>query len=605
MSHPRKRKSRENDEKEGKTREVKIRLDEEEKQQLEEQEEKVEFKPSLAPMHQQMMDVILGPYLEDDALDELKPQEKARLLYLMLYPDDVKGSDVLFFKSHQLLDNIIFIHKIFLHEHPQNRVSGDPGAFSKGYLKGRDTISFDEEEASHRDSRTGMFAGTGVFEDTVYYFTDEGFSGPVLTEPQGLLGLTTRVTDPLVTKAAVIEYLNHTISDKLSSLPEPIPAEFKDPRYTESMSEAFDYLLANGQLTLDYIDKRGVNVVLQDVQTYLKFPKVRKLIDQDIIQILDEEAMLILEKALRTEEKSVKYFLRNGTDLYTENEIIEWGNKNLVSIARLYHQPNVRKMIKFQIANGLEFDPIEMLEDPEIQVIRIANSFVKPVIFKLIESKYLSFHDFYDNFKLYDQILGNETVRDFLTKGIFSHDILQAFLKNNLGIVAFCQITSENPNLKSLLESNDISAIDLSMFIKKKGLEETLKAAELFVQCYATFKFSFLTFADIAKMTPPVRNTIRSTMQLLKEHKLDDFADFLIMQRQLTLPHIIQHGPEVILRVVEIANRPQNNEIIIQGGFLVPRIIEDTIADIARERQRLAQSAQDIKNPPEAKRKPS
>ncbi|MDP1608480.1 MAG: hypothetical protein Q8L98_04095 [Chlamydiales bacterium] len=105
----------------------------------------------------------------------------------------------LFLKKHDLLDDIEFLRKIFQHPCPQNRAMGDYTAIDKP---------------------------EGISEGQVYFWKN-GFGTGVLSEPQGLLGLTARNdgTALPITKEATVQYIRTLIDREKTKLEERIKTD--------------------------------------------------------------------------------------------------------------------------------------------------------------------------------------------------------------------------------------------------------------------------------------------------------------------------------------------------------------------------------------------
>jgi hypothetical protein len=142
-------------------------------------------------------------FILDDIIT-LKPIQARKTLqeirYLTLNLDgiekDVWGS------TRQLVD-------IIVHPYTQNRAQGDGNAYWHKALNGRPPIS--QEEIS--SCQTGVSNG-------IVYFYQSGFGSKILTEPQGLLGLTSRndSSAPEVTKESTLRYILKLIDNSISDL---------------------------------------------------------------------------------------------------------------------------------------------------------------------------------------------------------------------------------------------------------------------------------------------------------------------------------------------------------------------------------------------------
>lgn len=140
-----------------------------------------------------------------NAINELKPKLAIRALYAIL-GEEVTSRDFQIFISQGTLKSLQQITSILKHPYPQNRYHGDGGAYWKKVLNGRDPITQDEINSIQ----------SGVSHGLVYYYK-AGFGSEVLTEHQGLLGLTARNDDTSlpVTRDAVINYIQYLVKKEI------------------------------------------------------------------------------------------------------------------------------------------------------------------------------------------------------------------------------------------------------------------------------------------------------------------------------------------------------------------------------------------------------
>lgn len=196
----------------------------EKKLKTEEKEEKIE---ELSPLHKTMIDAaVIGPFIDDEALDQFNPSEKIKIFQMMQNvnePLSLSMQDILFFQNYKVLANILFIRDIFMHPYPQNRSSGDGGAVWAKEFKGDVLVDAEQVAACQ----------TGIYKGNVYFYTEHGISGPILTESQGLLGLTSTIKihsknqdeikeqialeSKTLTKENVVNYIDNIIKNKIEN----------------------------------------------------------------------------------------------------------------------------------------------------------------------------------------------------------------------------------------------------------------------------------------------------------------------------------------------------------------------------------------------------
>jgi hypothetical protein len=105
---------------------------------------------------------------------------------------EITEEEQTFLKKNDCLGGVEFLRTILKHPHPQNRAVGDP--------------------------TTGIVP-EGVKDEQVYFWNN-GFGTGVISEPQGLLGLSAGNdgTAPPITKKATIDYINVLINKEKTVL---------------------------------------------------------------------------------------------------------------------------------------------------------------------------------------------------------------------------------------------------------------------------------------------------------------------------------------------------------------------------------------------------
>lgn len=169
---------------------------------------KVTELPTLNAVQKSIVEATLN-YIFDDISSSMPASQVIRLLSSF---NSSSTRPLTYFTTKKWLieldvwDSVKQLRNLFLHPAPQNRYVGDDNAFRHKYLKGRDPITPEEMTACQ----------TGVHLKTVYYFKS-GFGSEVLTEPQGMLGLSARNdnTAPPATRMAVKHVINSLIEREI------------------------------------------------------------------------------------------------------------------------------------------------------------------------------------------------------------------------------------------------------------------------------------------------------------------------------------------------------------------------------------------------------
>ena len=142
-----------------------------------------------------------------DTIQELKPDLQIKIYSLLLSLPSASEQELnKMSREHKMNDEIKPLIDLLLHPFPQNRSNGDENAFASEILKGRDPVTPEEKEASQ----------TGVYKGNVYYF-ENGFGSKVLSEPQGLLGLTSRISET-ISKDKIQFVVRNLLSQKIDNL---------------------------------------------------------------------------------------------------------------------------------------------------------------------------------------------------------------------------------------------------------------------------------------------------------------------------------------------------------------------------------------------------
>lgn len=145
-------------------------------------------------------------FIFDDIASSLTTPPQAIKALNAILSSTLTNEEIENFKEKNVWESIKQIRDILVHPCPQNRNQGNASAYWHGVLKGRDPASPEEISGCQ----------TGVSNGIVYYYK-EGFGSQILTEPQGVLGLTSRndKTAPAVTKEAVVYYINQLIQNEI------------------------------------------------------------------------------------------------------------------------------------------------------------------------------------------------------------------------------------------------------------------------------------------------------------------------------------------------------------------------------------------------------
>lgn len=136
-----------------------------------------------------------------DEIDKLPLYERNDALRAII-AESVSLKEKSYLESKNLWSDIELLRRILLHPCPQNKAVGNSNAVPDDFI-------FFSNEAD---------TSSGIKNGYVYYFTD-GMGSEILSEKEGLLGLTGRNdrTAPFVIKEAVVNYVRQLINDAIAN----------------------------------------------------------------------------------------------------------------------------------------------------------------------------------------------------------------------------------------------------------------------------------------------------------------------------------------------------------------------------------------------------
>ncbi len=289
-----------------------------------------EKKTSLNSEQKSMIDAVLELYITSktyDPLSDLTPTNALRLLDLMLEPDNestLTVDEIYFFKKNNLFDNLVYMRKLLQHPYPQNRTSGDAGAFVKGsHLKGKDAKTEEEKIAAGEITKLGAYVG--VYRGIVYFFTPLGLPGAVLKEPQGLLGLTTKeikldkktakkhgfFNNPdSIGRQEVIAYVREKMlaaqtiqRQKIKHGEEKSYTPIKVTELTDEIREQLSINLQKKYISLEDINQKKsdeISFIFNRIIETMKNPLFKSLIDQGVTDLAKDIYLQPIEEVNKT-----------------------------------------------------------------------------------------------------------------------------------------------------------------------------------------------------------------------------------------------------------------------------------------------------------------